>query len=256
MLETAAQARQNRQKAHPFDVAIAGVATAVPKHKLSQDDIAERAKAVFPHLARLEGLYTNTGIETRYACQPKEWYYERHGWEARTEVFQRHALQLLEEVTLAAIADAGIALEGHRRARGEHHHRARHSEPRRQADESARFSALDGALADLRARLRRRRGRALARRALRAGHAGRARAVPDHRPLQPVPPHRRSEPGDVRLGGAVRRRCRRSRLAQCGQGRVAMAAERAASSPWAIISGPTPSASWAGTSRRTASAWC
>jgi alkylresorcinol/alkylpyrone synthase len=111
MLETAAQTTRNRHKAPVFDVAIAGVATAVPLHKISQDDIAERAKAVFPHLARLEGLYANTGIESRYACQPKDWYYERHGWEARTEVFQRHALQLLEEVTLAAVADAGISLK-------------------------------------------------------------------------------------------------------------------------------------------------
>jgi alkylresorcinol/alkylpyrone synthase len=68
-------------------------------------------QAVFPHLARLGTLYSNTGIETRYACQPKDWYYERHGWEARTEVFQRHALALLEEVTLAALANAGIGLK-------------------------------------------------------------------------------------------------------------------------------------------------
>ena len=111
MLETAARTTQNRHKAQAFDVVIAGVATAVPPHKVSQDDIAERAKAVFPHLARLDGLYANTGIENRYACQPKDWYYERHGWEARTEVFQRHALNLLEEVTRAAVADAGISLK-------------------------------------------------------------------------------------------------------------------------------------------------
>ncbi len=111
MLETAARTKPAGHRAQAFDVAITGVATAVPPHKVSQDDIAERAKAVFPHLARLDGLYANTGIENRYACQPKDWYYERHGWEERTEVFQRHALQLLEEVTLAAIADAGIELK-------------------------------------------------------------------------------------------------------------------------------------------------
>ncbi len=111
MLETAARTKPAGQRAKAIDVAITGVATAVPAHRLSQDDIAERAKAVFPHLARLDGLYANTGIESRYACQPKEWYYEHHGWEARTEVFQRHALQLLEEVTLGAIADAGIGLK-------------------------------------------------------------------------------------------------------------------------------------------------
>lgn len=110
MLEAASRPKKARQGAPTFDVAIAGVATAVPPHKVSQEDVAERAKAVFPHLARLDGLYANTGIESRYACQPKDWYYEHHGWEARTEVFQRHALQLLEEVTLAAIAEAGIGL--------------------------------------------------------------------------------------------------------------------------------------------------
>jgi alkylresorcinol/alkylpyrone synthase len=111
MLETAARTNPAGQRAQAFDVAITGVATAVPPHRVSQDDIADRAKAVFPHLARLDGLYANTGIESRYACQPKDWYYESHGWEERTEVFQRHALQLLEEVTLAATADAGISLK-------------------------------------------------------------------------------------------------------------------------------------------------
>src|SRR4029078_5606125 len=93
------------------DVEIAGVAVAVPEHKVSQEDIAERAKAVFPHLARLGTLYSTTGSQSLSACQPKDWYYERHGWEARTEVFQRHALKLLEEVTLAAVAGAGITLK-------------------------------------------------------------------------------------------------------------------------------------------------
>ena len=111
MLKTASKPKETRQRTTGFDVEIAGVAVAVPEHKVSQEDIAERAKAVFPHLARLGTLYSNTGIETRYACQPKDWYYERHGWEARTEVFQRHALALLEEVTLAALANAGIGLK-------------------------------------------------------------------------------------------------------------------------------------------------
>lgn len=111
MLKTANKIGQAHRAAAGFDVEIAGVATAVPAHKISQADISERAKAVFPHLARLEGLYANTGIENRYACEPREWYYERHGWEARTASFQRHALALLEEVTLKAVAAAGIELK-------------------------------------------------------------------------------------------------------------------------------------------------
>ena len=110
MLKTADKIGQTRRAAVGFDVEIAGVAIAVPPHKVSQADISEQAKTVFPHLARLESLYANTGIETRYACEPPEWYYQRHGWEARTEAFQRHALTLLEEVALKAIAAAGISL--------------------------------------------------------------------------------------------------------------------------------------------------
>jgi alkylresorcinol/alkylpyrone synthase len=110
MLKTAGKTQRGQRTAAGFDVQIAGVATAVPLHKVSQAEIGRRAKAMFPHLARLEGLYANTGIETRYACQPPDWYFERHGWEARTLAFQDHALALLEEVALKAIKAAGIGL--------------------------------------------------------------------------------------------------------------------------------------------------
>jgi alkylresorcinol/alkylpyrone synthase len=110
MLKTATRTRPTRQRVSAFDVQIAGVATAVPPYKVSQSDIAERAKEVFPHLAQLGGLYANTGIANRYFCQPMDWYYEQHAWETRTEIFQRHALHLLEEVTLKAVASAGIDL--------------------------------------------------------------------------------------------------------------------------------------------------
>ena len=192
MLETAARTKPAGQRAQAFDVAITGVATAVPPHRVSQDDIAERAKAVFPHLARLDGLYANTGIESRYACQPKDWYYEHHGWEERTEVFQRHALQLLEEVTLAAIADAGISLKD---------------------IDALVVNTITGlAIPSLDAMLMNRLdfprkmerlpifglgcggGVAGLSRAARYAQAmpGSQRAVPDGRSLQPLPPHRRS----------------------------------------------------------------
>jgi len=58
MLKTASKPKETRQRTTGFDVEIAGVAVAVPEHKVSQQDIAERAKAVFPHLARLGTLYS------------------------------------------------------------------------------------------------------------------------------------------------------------------------------------------------------
>ena len=102
MLKTASQGQRAEGKKAKFDVEIASVATAVPEHKICQAEITKRAREVFPHLPRLESLYGNTGIETRYACEPPDWYYQHHGWETRTAIFQRHALDLLEEVALKA----------------------------------------------------------------------------------------------------------------------------------------------------------
>lgn len=93
-----------------LDVEILSVATVNPPHKVDQREALERAKAVFPHLVRLEALYASTGIETRYACEPYEWYQRPHGWEDRTQTFQRHALDLLEAAAVKAVAEAGLSL--------------------------------------------------------------------------------------------------------------------------------------------------
>jgi alkylresorcinol/alkylpyrone synthase len=111
MLKTASQGQWTEGKKAKFDAEIASVATAVPEHKICQTEITKLGREVFPHLARLESLYGNTGIETRYACEPPDWYYEDHGWETRTAIFQRHALDLLEEVTLKAAKRASIGLD-------------------------------------------------------------------------------------------------------------------------------------------------
>jgi alkylresorcinol/alkylpyrone synthase len=94
-----------------FDVEIAAVACVVPQHNVSQQMIAEAAKCFFPHLEGSSGLFANTGIESRYVCEPPEWYYVSRGWEERTASFQRHALDLLEEATRCAADAAGIRIE-------------------------------------------------------------------------------------------------------------------------------------------------
>jgi hypothetical protein len=68
-------------------------------------------KRLFPELAGYEALFRNTGIETRYTCEPPDWYEREHGWEERTGVFLRHAQDLLEEVALGAVGAAGIELK-------------------------------------------------------------------------------------------------------------------------------------------------
>jgi alkylresorcinol/alkylpyrone synthase len=93
-----------------LNIEIMSVATAVPTYVTGQQDIAERAHKIYPQYARLDALYTNTGIERRYSVEPKEWYLETHTWEERTETYQRNALDLLEKVALQAVAEAGLTL--------------------------------------------------------------------------------------------------------------------------------------------------
>ena len=93
-----------------FDVEILSVATANPRHTLTQRDAAELARTIYPHLESLWPLYDNCGIELRYNCEPIDWYLRPHTWEERTASFQKHALELLEKVTLDAAAGAGVHL--------------------------------------------------------------------------------------------------------------------------------------------------
>lgn len=94
----------------PLDVEILSIATAVPAHRISQQEVSDRAQRVFPNLARLEGLYTNTGIDIRYSCEPAPWYHEHRTWEEKTAAFKTHALSLLEQVAAKATASAGLEI--------------------------------------------------------------------------------------------------------------------------------------------------
>jgi alkylresorcinol/alkylpyrone synthase len=104
------EARSARGAAGTLDVSILSIATANPEYRVNQRDAWQGAKAVFPHLASMEALYINTGIETRYSCVPPDWCKIPHGWEERTEIYQRHALALLEEVAVKAISEAGLSV--------------------------------------------------------------------------------------------------------------------------------------------------
>src|SRR5690242_1874086 len=110
MLDVVRFAARRRALAAAFDVEILSLATANPPFRLPQSEAAARAKQLYPHLKKLWGLYENTGIDVRYCCEPIEWYLSPHSWEDRTESFHRHALDLLEQVTIKATESAGVAL--------------------------------------------------------------------------------------------------------------------------------------------------
>jgi alkylresorcinol/alkylpyrone synthase len=111
MLEMVRPAARQGTGAGGFDVEILSVATANPPFRLPQAEAAERARSLYPHLEALWPLYDNVGVEVRYNCEPVEWYLTPRTWEERTASFQKHALDLLEQVTLKATSAADIKLD-------------------------------------------------------------------------------------------------------------------------------------------------
>jgi alkylresorcinol/alkylpyrone synthase len=110
MLEVIGSAAAQRALAAACDVEILALATANPPFRLAQSEAAVYAKQLYPQLSKLWQLYDNTGIECRYNCEPIDWYLKPHSWEERTESFRRHALDLLEQVTVKTAEAAGVAL--------------------------------------------------------------------------------------------------------------------------------------------------
>jgi alkylresorcinol/alkylpyrone synthase len=94
-----------RKAAADFDVEIAGVGTALPA--ILPAEATEHARALFPHLGRLEAPTARPGL-ARVIHASREWHYAPQT--VTDGVFQRHALDLLEEVTLKATQAAGVQL--------------------------------------------------------------------------------------------------------------------------------------------------
>src|SRR5690348_18161706 len=110
MLDVVRSVARQATLAASLDVEILSLATANPPCRLPETEAAASAKQLYPHVKKLWGLYDNTGIDFRYCCEPIDWYLSPHSWEDRTKSFHRHALDLLEQVTVKATDSAGIAL--------------------------------------------------------------------------------------------------------------------------------------------------
>ncbi|MCB1479021.1 MAG: type III polyketide synthase [Rhodobiaceae bacterium] len=106
---TRPQSQTNTTSGFAEPVRITGMATAVPETRVLQTTIAEGAQDLFPQFRRLDRLYANTGIEARHICMPWDWYLEPHSWQERTDAYQEHALNLIEQAAIKALDDAGLA---------------------------------------------------------------------------------------------------------------------------------------------------
>jgi len=94
---------------------IISVATAVPKYKISQEDVEKLAARVFGasmgDFSRLAPVYGNAAIKTRYSCVPLEWYEKPCPFSERNRLYQENAVNLLAEAGQKALAKANLSLD-------------------------------------------------------------------------------------------------------------------------------------------------
>jgi alkylresorcinol/alkylpyrone synthase len=86
------------------------VATAIPPYLLRQEDAAALAHEIFAprygDFARLARVFETSGIRTRHAVRPLEWYATTLGWPERTAVYLEGAETLFIEAAGKALAAA------------------------------------------------------------------------------------------------------------------------------------------------------
>ncbi|RME65862.1 MAG: type III polyketide synthase, partial [Alphaproteobacteria bacterium] len=95
------------------DVRLAGLATALPAHRVAQAQVKAFAARMFGAQSRdfamLKSAFDNAGILYRHAVRPLDWYEQPLGWQVRGTAFADAAKALLAQAAAQALADAGLA---------------------------------------------------------------------------------------------------------------------------------------------------
>ncbi|MGI6091502.1 MAG: stilbene synthase [Veillonellaceae bacterium] len=91
---------------------ILGVATAVPKHAVNQDEVKQFVAAMFNDnfhgLGRMLSIFDNGNIKTRYFSCPLDWYSKPHSFNEANNQFEKTALELAINAVSSAIERAGV----------------------------------------------------------------------------------------------------------------------------------------------------
>ncbi|MDP2621200.1 MAG: type III polyketide synthase [Hyphomicrobiales bacterium] len=91
---------------------LTALATAVPKHRISQADAREKARMIFaertPLFAALEPVFENAEIAARYSCQPIEWFAKPSDFREKARLYEQHAVALSVDAATKALDGAGL----------------------------------------------------------------------------------------------------------------------------------------------------
>jgi len=92
---------------------ILAVATALPEHRISQQEalaVLRRVHAGREDLLRLTGVFPNSGVKERYFVHPPEAYLRERGFEERNGEYLSEGLNLAERAAKACLQKAGLAV--------------------------------------------------------------------------------------------------------------------------------------------------
>lgn len=91
---------------------ILSVATAVPRHRIGQEEVKDFARSMFGgahrDIERLMPVFDNVDIEGRNFCVPLEWFGEDHTFSEKNGLYLENAMQLSEKAARRALDKAGI----------------------------------------------------------------------------------------------------------------------------------------------------
>jgi alkylresorcinol/alkylpyrone synthase len=94
---------------------VLSTATAVPPHRVEQQEIKEFARRLFAgkfrDLERLLPIFDNSLIEARHFCQPLEWFGREWSFPEQNALYVEHALELSEKAARRCLDRAGVVPE-------------------------------------------------------------------------------------------------------------------------------------------------
>ena len=94
---------------------ILSVATAVPPHRVGQEEAKTFARGMFSRghgdFERLLPIFDNVHVENRYFCVPVEWFEQDHTFPEKNALYVEHALDLSEKAARRALDRVGAGPE-------------------------------------------------------------------------------------------------------------------------------------------------
>lgn len=89
-----------------------GLATALPPHRLAQDDVARVAADLYAGrvagFERMASVFASSTVRERAACVPLDWFPRAGGWAEKNTIFRDSAVTLLADAATRALDEAGV----------------------------------------------------------------------------------------------------------------------------------------------------